>query len=66
MTFKNDFTYYFEIYYIHYKNEIFVMFLRFKTYLKSRNYQIYRIRLDNESEYIINVFFEYLIQSRIK
>ena len=56
MTFKNDF-----IYYIHYKNEIFVMFLRFKIYLKSYNYQIYCIRFDNENEYIINVFFEYLV-----
>ena len=38
VTFKNDFIYYFKIYYIHYKSEIFVMFLRFKFYLKSRDY----------------------------
>ena len=38
MTFKDDFIYYFEIYYIRYKNETFIMFLRFKIYLKSRDY----------------------------
>ena len=61
MTFKNDFIYYFEIYYIRYKNEIFVMFLHFKTYLKSRDYRINRIRFDNESEYINKIFFEYFV-----
>ena len=66
MTFKNDFTYYFEIYCIRYKNETFVIFLRFKTYLKSRDYRIYRIRLDNENEYIINAFLKCLAQSNIK
>ena len=57
MMFKNDFIYYFEIYYIRYKNEIFVIFLRFKIYLKFRDYRIYRIRFDNENEYFINIFF---------
>ena len=38
ITFKNVFIYYFEIYYIHYKNEIFIIFLRFKIYLKFRDY----------------------------
>ena len=61
MTFKNDFIYYFEIYYIYYKNEIFVMFLRFKIYLKSRDYRINRIYLDNKNEYINKIFFKYLI-----
>ena len=41
------------------------MFLRFKTYLKLHDYQIYRIRLDNENEYII-IFFKRLAQSNIK
>ena len=36
--FKNDFICYFKIYYIYYKNEIFIIFLRFKTYLKFRDY----------------------------
>ena len=36
--FKNDFIYYFKIYYIRYKSEIFIIFLRFKTYLKFRDY----------------------------
>ena len=36
--FKDDFIYYFEIYYIRYKNKIFIIFLRFKTYLKFRDY----------------------------
>ena len=66
ITFKDDFIYYFEIYCIRYKSEIFVIFLRFKTYLKSRDYRICRIRFDNENEYIINVFFECLAQSNIK
>ena len=61
VTFKDDFICYFKIYYIRYKNEIFIMFLRFKIYLKSRDYRIYRIRLDNKDEYIINVFLEYLV-----
>ena len=38
ITFKDDFIYYFEIYYIHYKSEIFIIFLRFKIYLKFRDY----------------------------
>ena len=58
MTFKNDFICYFKIYYIRYKNKIFVIFLRFKIYLKSRDYRIYRIRLDNKNEYINKVFFK--------
>ena len=57
--FKDDFIYYFKIYCIRYKNEIFIMFLRFKIYLKFRDYQIYRIRFDNKNEYIINIFFKY-------
>ena len=61
MTFKNDFICYFEIYCIRHKNEIFVIFLHFKVYLKSRDYRIYRIHLDNENEYIINIFFKYLV-----
>ena len=36
--FKNDFIYYFEVYYIRYKSETFIIFLRFKIYLKSRDY----------------------------
>ena len=66
MIFKNDFICYFEIYYIYHKNEIFVMFLRYKIYLKFRDYRIYRIRFDNENEYIINVFFKCFVQSDIK
>ena len=58
--FKNDFIYYFEIYCIRYKSETFVIFLRFKTYLKSRGYRIYRIRLDNENEYINKTFLKCL------
>ena len=59
--FKNDFIYYFKIYCIYHKNEIFVMFLCFKIYLKFYDYRICYIRLDNEGEYIINVFFKYLV-----
>ena len=58
ITFKNDFIYYFEIYYIRYKNETFVIFLRFKIYLKFRDYQINHIRFNNENEYINKVFLK--------
>ena len=61
ITFKNDFIYYFKIYYIHYKSEIFIIFLRFKIYLKSRDFRINRIHFDNEDEYINKVFFECFI-----
>ena len=66
MIFKDDFIYYFEIYCIHYKNETFIMFLRFKIYLKSRGYRIYHIRLDNENEYINKIFLKCLAQTSIK
>ena len=61
MIFKNDFIYYFKIYYIYHKSEIFIIFLRFKIYLKSYNYRINRIRFDNKNEYINKIFFECLI-----
>ena len=61
VTFKNDFICYFEVYCIHYKSETFIIFLRFKIYLKSRDYRINRIRFDNKDEYINKVFFECLI-----
>ena len=61
ITFKNNFIYYFKIYYIRYKNEIFIIFLRFKIYLKFRDYRINRIRFNNENEYINKIFFKYLI-----
>ena len=66
ITFKDDFIYYFEIYCIRYKSEIFVIFLRFKIYLKFRGYRINHIRLDNENEYINKVFLECLAQTDIK
>ena len=66
MTFKDDFIYYFKIYYIRYKSEIFIIFLRFKIYLKSRDYRIYRIRFDNENEYINKIFLKCLVQASIK
>ena len=66
ITFKNDFIYYFEIYYIYHKNKTFIIFLRFKIYLKFRDYQINHIHLNNKNEYINKIFFEYLIQTGIK
>ena len=66
ITFKNNFIYYFKIYYIHHKNKIFIIFLHFKIYLKSRDYRINRIHFDNENEYINKVFFKYLAQTNIK
>ena len=50
--FKNNFTCYFKIYYIHYKSKIFAIFLRFKIYLESLKFRIYRIYINNEEEYI--------------
>ena len=61
MTFKNDFISYFEVYCIRHKNETFVIFLRFKVFLESRDYKIYRIRLDNKREYIFKIFLNYLL-----
>ena len=37
------------------------MFLRFKIYLKFRDYQICRIHFDNENEYINKTFLKYFI-----
>ena len=64
--FKNDFIYYFKIYYIYYKNKTFIIFLHFKIYLKFRDYRINRIRFNNENEYINKTFFKYLAQTSIK
>ena len=61
ITFKNDFIYYFKIYYIHHKSKTFIIFLHFKIYLKSRDYRIYRIRFNNENEYINKIFLKCLI-----
>ena len=52
VTFKNNFIYYFKIYYIYRKSKIFAIFLRFKIYLESLKFRIYYIRIDNEEEYI--------------
>ena len=64
--FKNNFIYYSKVYYIRYKSETFVMFLRFKAFLESRNYKIYRIRLDNKEEYMFKIFLNYLLQCEIR
>ena len=61
ITFKNDFISYFKVYYIRYKSETFIMFLRFKVFLELRDYKIYRIRLDNEGEYMFKIFLNYLL-----
>ena len=61
MTFKDDFICYFKVYCIRYKSETFVIFLRFKIYLKSRDYRINRIRLDNGGEYINKAFLKCFI-----
>ena len=59
--FKNNFISYSKVYYIRHKSETFIIFLRFKVFLKSRNYKIYRIRLDNEREYMFKTFLNYLL-----
>ena len=64
--FKNDFIFYSEVYCIRYKSETFIIFLRFKVFLKSRSYKIYRIRLDNEREYMFKIFLNYLLQCEIR
>ena len=66
ITFKNDFISYFEVYCIRYKNKTFIMFLRFKVFLESRDYKICRIRLDNEREYMFKTFLNYLLQCEIR
>ena len=64
--FKDDFISYSEVYYIRHKSETFVIFLRFKVFLESRDYKIYRIRLDNEREYMFKIFLNYLLQCEIR
>ena len=64
--FKNNFISYSEVYCIRYKNKTFVIFLRFKVFLESRDYKIYRIRLDNEREYMFKIFLNYLLQCGIR
>ena len=59
--FKNDFTSYSKVYCIRHKNKTFIMFLRFKVFLESRDYKICRIRLDNEREYMFKIFLNYLL-----
>ena len=54
------------MYYIRYKSETFVIFLRFKVFLESRDYKIYRIRLDNKREYMFKIFLNYLLQCGIR
>ena len=61
MTFKNNFIFYSKVYYIRYKSKTFIMFLRFKVFLESRDYKIYRIRLDNKREYMFKIFLNYLL-----
>ena len=66
MTFKNNFIFYSKVYCIHHKSEIFAIFLRFKTYLKSLGFRICHIRLDNRKEYMSKTFLAYLAQCGIK
>ena len=66
MIFKNNFIFYSKVYYIRYKSETFVIFLRFKVFLESRSYKICRIRLDNEREYMFKIFLNYLLQCEIR
>ena len=61
MIFKDNFIVYFEIYYIRYKSEIFIIFLKFKTYLELLSFRIYRIRLNNKDEYIFKTFINYFL-----
>ena len=61
MTFKNNFIFYSEVYCIRHKSETFVIFLRFKVFLESRDYKICRIRLDNGGEYMFKAFLNYLL-----
>ena len=61
MIFKNNFIFYSEVYCVRHKSETFIMFLRFKAFLESRDYKICRIRLDNEGEYMFKVFLDYLL-----
>ena len=64
--FKNNFIFYSKVYYIRHKSKTFVIFLRFKVFLESRDYKIYRIRLDNEKEYMFKIFLNYLLQCEIR
>ena len=61
ITFKNNFIFYSKVYCIRHKSETFVIFLRFKVFLESRDYKIYYIRLDNKKEYMFKTFLNYLL-----
>ena len=66
ITFKNDYIEYSKIYYIRFKNEIFIIFLYFKNYLDFLEYKINRIRINNNIEYNNKTFLNYLIRNDIR
>ena len=66
ITFKNDYIKYLKIYYIRFKSEIFIIFLRFKIYLESLEYKINRIYINNNNEYINKKFINYFIYNDIR
>ena len=66
MTFKDDYIEYSKIYYIHFKSEIFAIFLHFKNYFDFLKYKINRIRINNNNEYINKVFLNYFIYNDIR
>ena len=59
--FKNNFIFYSKVYCIRHKSKTFIIFLRFKVFLESRDYKICRIRLDNERKYMFKTFLNYLL-----
>ena len=64
--FKNDYIEYLKIYYIRFKNKIFIILLRFKNYLEFLEYKINRIYINNNNEYINKAFIDYFIYNDIR
>ena len=66
ITFKDDYIEYLKIYYIRFKSEIFIIFLRFKNYFDSLEYKINRIRINNNNKYINKNFLNYFTRNDIR
>ena len=64
--FKNDYIEYLKIYYIHFKSEIFTIFLYFKNYLDFLEYKINYIYINNNNKYINKAFLNYLAYNNIR
>ena len=66
ITFKNNYIEYLKMYYIRFKNNIFIIFLYFKNYFNFLKYNINRIRINNNNKDINKIFLDYQIYNDIR